>query len=530
MASVLALSLSGSVSQLSVIVAAAALLGVTVLTLLFFAQAREVKRLREWGEQAANRIAELTREQAATAMRAAQLARGQAQRAAQPVGAHPQQGAAGVGPQIARRAAASAAGMPLAQRVASGASALMKASTAPGTAVAGLRVAGDPQIPAAPLQALAKGGPTLAAPAAQALASPAPLPVSAAMTAEQARSSQVLAPAAAVPALPVAGDAPPAVGEPISANGPSPVAATGSAALGGAVGAPPAAALTDRPGSAGNGVVSATPRSSSATPAPARSARPPAPSSSASAGGGTGETRVAEATSASGGARTSLPPRPPAARRTASGQSGAPTIYRRERRVGRVLLGAIAAVFAVVLAAVLLLGSSGKPSPGSGPLTDGSSANGSASHAGGRHGASVRDGSLRVAVLNATQTNGLAASVASSLKGHGYTQAVALFGTPAGSYPTTSVQYASGHSREAAGVAQALNVTSADVKPLQPSTAPLSGGAPVVVIVGEATANEGAGGAPRNSESTAPAEGEAGGETAGGGEAGAGPQAAEPGA
>lgn len=294
--------------------------------------------------------------------------------------------------------------------------------------------------------------------------------------------------------------------------------------------APPASAPTDRPGGAGNGVVSVTPRTSSAPPAPARSARPPAPSSSASSAGGTGETRVAEATGTSGGSRASLPPRPPAARRTASGESGAPTIYRRERRVGRILLVALAAVFAVVLAVVLLLGSSGKPSPSSGPFTGGSSSNGSAPHAGGRRGASVSNRSLRVAVLNATQTNGLAASVASSLKGHGYAQAVALFGTPAGSYPTTSVQYASGHRREAAGVAQALNVPSADVKSLQPSTAPLSGGAPVVVIVGEATANEGAGGAPRNSESTAPAEGEAGGETAGGGEAGAGSQAAEPGA
>lgn len=528
MASVLALSLSGSISQFSVIVAAAALLGVAVLTLLFFAQAREVKRLREWGEQAADRIAELTREQTAAAMRAAQLARGQAQRAAQPAGARTRQGSTRDAPPIARGAAASAAGMSLAQRVASGASALVQASTAPGTAVAGLRVAGDPQPASAPLQALASAGATLAAPAAQTLASPAPLPAAAGMSAEQTRSPR-LAPAAAAPAATVAGEAAPAVGDAISANGPSPVAATGSPALGGDVEAPPAIAPTDRPVGAGNGVVSVSHRSS-APPALARSARPPAPAASGSSEGGAGETRVAGATGASGGARASLPPRPLAARRPASGESGAPTIYRRERSVGRILVIAIAAVLAVVLAVVLLLGSSGKSSPGPGSPAGGSTSQGGPSRAGGHRGAGVSNGSLRVAVLNATQTNGLAAKVASSLQSHGYAQATALFGTPAGSYPTTSVQYASGHSREATGVAQALNVPSADVKPLQSSTAPLSGGAPVVVIVGEATANEGAGGAPRNSESTTPAEGEAGGETAGGGEAGAGSQTAEPGA
>ncbi|MGA8355707.1 MAG: hypothetical protein WB698_16225, partial [Solirubrobacteraceae bacterium] len=127
MALVLALSLSGSVSQVSVIVAGAALLGVMVLTLLFFAHAREVKRLREWGTEASDRLAELTREQTQIAMRANQLA----QRQAQATQAQAAKGAARPrAVQVIPRAATAIAGTAL-------------LPTSPGTAVAGLPVAGE---------------------------------------------------------------------------------------------------------------------------------------------------------------------------------------------------------------------------------------------------------------------------------------------------------------------------------------------------------------------------------------------------
>jgi cell division septation protein DedD len=198
-----------------------------------------------------------------------------------------------------------------------------------------------------------------------------------------------------------------------------------------------------------------------------------------------------------------------------------------------VIVGALVVVALAVVLVTSVLGSGGKPaSTGS---ASGASQRGSAAGSSHRH--SITDGALRVVVLNATQTNGLAAKVAGNLKGRGYSQAAALYGIPKGTYPTTMVQYASGHAHEAAGVANALKVASSEVRPLQPAVAPLSGGAPVAVIVGEATANEGAGGA-RNSESS-PAEGQAGGETAGGETAGGetagggeapGSQAAEAGA
>jgi hypothetical protein len=218
------------------------------------------------------------------------------------------------------------------------------------------------------------------------------------------------------------------------------------------------------------------------------------------------------------GARAPLPPEPPAARVAPGGRSSQPTIYKRERPTAR-LLALLAGVLVVAVLAVVLvtsvLGSGGKAV--NAESTRGAAPRSSARTRGGS--SSIANASLRVVVLNATQTNGLAAKVAGNLKSRGYSQAAALYGTPKGTYPTTMVQYAGGHASEATGVADALKVASDDVRPLQPEVAPLSGGAPVAVIVGEATANEGAGGA-RKSEST-PAEEEAGGETAGGGEASA---------
>jgi hypothetical protein len=221
----------------------------------------------------------------------------------------------------------------------------------------------------------------------------------------------------------------------------------------------------------------------------------------------------------------------------ADGAQG-PTIYRRERSPAR--LAAIAgAVLVVVVLAIVLISSSG----GSG----GGKPNQSANTSSARHAGSASDNaagttspaSLHVVVLNATQTNGLAGKTASTLKGHGYTQAAALFGMPSGTYDTTVVEYAQGHRADAMGVARALGVSANQVRPLGSSTAPLSGGAPVVVVVGEARTNAAASEsgheAATNAEAesggqAAPTEGAAGGETANGGEATPQSQAAEPGA
>jgi LytR cell envelope-related transcriptional attenuator len=87
-----------------------------------------------------------------------------------------------------------------------------------------------------------------------------------------------------------------------------------------------------------------------------------------------------------------------------------------------------------------------------------------------------------VAVLNGTETEGLAHKISGNLRQSGYTQATALNGRPPGSNQVTVVEYARGHLTDAQGVARSLGVTR--VQPIEPSTASLSGSATVVVIVG----------------------------------------------
>src|SRR4051794_41823894 len=67
----LALSLQGQVEKYGAYVGIAAFFGLAVLSLLYFAQAREVKRLREW----AGRAPERAREVEEAALAAAEAAR-----------------------------------------------------------------------------------------------------------------------------------------------------------------------------------------------------------------------------------------------------------------------------------------------------------------------------------------------------------------------------------------------------------------------------------------------------------------------
>ena len=87
-----------------------------------------------------------------------------------------------------------------------------------------------------------------------------------------------------------------------------------------------------------------------------------------------------------------------------------------------------------------------------------------------------------MAVLNGTETEGLAHKISGNLRQSGYTQATALGGHPPGANQVTVVEYARGHQADAEGVARSLGVT--QVQPIEPSTASLSGSATVVVIVG----------------------------------------------
>src|SRR5437660_1589303 len=66
-ASLLALSLSSTFTQIGAIAAFAALIAIAILSLLAFSQARELKRLREWAGRAPERAAELEQRVSATA-------------------------------------------------------------------------------------------------------------------------------------------------------------------------------------------------------------------------------------------------------------------------------------------------------------------------------------------------------------------------------------------------------------------------------------------------------------------------------
>ena len=69
----LALSLTSTFTKVGAIAGFAALLGIALLSLLAFAQAREIKRLREWAGRAPERAAEM--EQRVSTEAAARLQR-----------------------------------------------------------------------------------------------------------------------------------------------------------------------------------------------------------------------------------------------------------------------------------------------------------------------------------------------------------------------------------------------------------------------------------------------------------------------
>ncbi|MCW2992482.1 MAG: LytR family transcriptional regulator, partial [Solirubrobacterales bacterium] len=68
---VLAFSISKQIEQVGAIAGLAAIVGLAVLSLLYFAQAREIKRLREWAGRAPERDAELQQRVAEEAARRA---------------------------------------------------------------------------------------------------------------------------------------------------------------------------------------------------------------------------------------------------------------------------------------------------------------------------------------------------------------------------------------------------------------------------------------------------------------------------
>jgi hypothetical protein len=157
MSSILALSVSDKIDQYGAYAGFASVLGLAVLSLLYFAQAREVKRLREWAGRSPERAAEQQERAVAAAQ---QRVVAQPQRPATPVPAPAQPGqpvAPGARPAAATPAGQAAGAPAAAAATAAGAAGAAGAATAtpppagqPTTAMPAANGAVAPSAPATP--------------------------------------------------------------------------------------------------------------------------------------------------------------------------------------------------------------------------------------------------------------------------------------------------------------------------------------------------------------------------------------------
>jgi hypothetical protein len=159
------------------------------------------------------------------------------------------------------------------------------------------------------------------------------------------------------------------------------------------------------------------------------------------------------------------------------------------------ILGGVIVIALVVVLALKLLGGSSTPQPSASTSSTGTTTTTAAKHAKAhtpttaKFTAPANAAETSVAVLNGTETTGLAHRVSGQLQQLGYSQATALNGHPAGAAQTTVVEYTSGHRGDAESVARALG--SSNVQPMEASVAPLAGTASVAVLVGADKASAG---------------------------------------
>jgi LytR cell envelope-related transcriptional attenuator len=422
----LAFSFHNFVDKIGSYAGFAAILGLALFTLLLFAQARELKRLREWGAGAHDRIGELERRLAA----ALELARraGAPPRAAGPTTA---------GGRPAARTAAVPARGPVPARTSS-----------------------PTRLPLLPAAAVGLGGPALGS-ATMAIALPA-------------RPSGAAAPS--VPDEVVA--APGVVAAPQSPAIPAPAtaAAQGSASA-------PAPVTVVEPPAATNGHGDAPPDT---PPPPARRIQPPP---ARAGGGGTAARRPPARTGARPAAAPLRARAASATPRGAVPPAVEPT-HARRRIVALVggLLALVLAVGAVIVIATSGGGggSSSQTSAGTSPSPTTATRSHRSSSAGA---AAPAHDHIQVAVLNGTPVPGLANTVANTLAGAGFVRGQ-VGNASSQNRSVTVVSYLGGQEAAAAEVAKTLNLQSDAVQPIDADTeaSACSGGggtcAPVVVTVG----------------------------------------------
>jgi len=428
-----ALSVRNFIEDIGSYAGFAAVVALALFTLLLFAQAREIKRLRDWGADAHDRLGELERNLAAAlemARRAVSAPRsGQQTAAGQPAAAQRAQPAR---PAAARgRAAAPAAAAPAA--AAAGAARLARTSAPVRPQLlpaAPVGVAGPPLASATVLIPL-PGAPAAAPPLPPAPARPAARPaVAAAATGAGPRERVAPATPAAAPreraAAPAARDRSPLAADPASGNGhrddPPTELAAAAPRRATAAAARPAAPRRD-----GAGRPAARPRPAG----PAGTAgRPPR-----------------------GGARNAAP-------------QGEPP-HGRRRLVG--VLAVVAALVVVAIGAVVLLGGGDDDKPGTVRVeAPAGSARGGARRRARAPPPPAHD-QTTVAVLNGTGVTGLASSVMDELTGQGFRK-----GNVADASDTertqTVVEYRNGQEAAAREVARSLDLSPDAVSAIRPDS------------------------------------------------------------
>jgi hypothetical protein len=449
---IFAFSVHSFVDKVGAYVGFAAAIGLALFAMLLFAQARELKRLREWGAHAHDRIGELERRLAAAlelARRASTSQRTMAPGTAapRPAAARPAAGAR-VTPAVARTSAPMRLPLLPAAPARVGGAAL-------GSATAFVPLPKQPP-GAAPVPASTGAQPPAAvpapAPAAPTTTAPGALPsVASAAAAAIAPSDATPAPATAAGQAPVQ-PAAPALG-PASPAAPVPPAATnGHSDTFPPV--PPVRRATPGPG---------------VRPAPGRRVPPRGPASVA---------RPAAAAPLRARSAPSATPR-------GNGSVEAP----HGRRRLALLLGGLGLV-AVAAIAVLVLsgGGDGAPStPAASNTAPPRQTTGSARQTTPSAAAPAHD-RVTVAVLNGTTTAGLASTVAATLTSDGFVQGPVTNASDQ-ARSVTVVSYFGGHEAEAREVAKTLNVPADAVQPIDADTeAACAQGAtcptPVVVTVG----------------------------------------------
>jgi hypothetical protein len=436
-AALAAFSLQKEIEHYGAYAGIAAVFGLGILSLLYFAQAREVKRLREWAGRAPERAAELEARVTADAQRRVAPAPAVAPRptapatpAAQQAGPPPTPGVAAPATVAAAAAGATAAtvakpGTPPPQNGTGSSAAVPPPGTEvkPDDAKDGDAKDGEAKKPEEAGAEPAAGEPKPFG--------PQPKP------AETADKPPVPAATAAAGAAPAAG-------------------AAGSAAT-----APSsAAAAPSAPGPSSTAAAAPAQPATTTTPPAARPAplRAPVPSAS-------------------------LPPRTPAgARPRADAGDG------RSRGRLAAIVGAVVGVIAVLaVAGILIFGGGGdkpasKPNTVAQPATD-TAANGSATAT--KAPAKLNRKSVPLAVLNGTTVTGLARGAADKLTAKGYNEPnVVTNDTTNQQRPTTLVYYEAKAQAAALDVAKILGVPTSQVKPMDANARALADRAQVAVFVG----------------------------------------------